>query len=259
MTDMVQGTGQGVDTPVSPVEAPAATAASIPASSPAEERLFRQSEVTEIVKREKHNAIESLRKMAVEQPAYLQQKYPELTAQRNQQQQIQQNSAQNAGFTADDVRRMAAEESQRLRDEWIGDAQRKAQEHDAQRIVSEFLTKLSTGKDKYQDFEQITGDVDFVKFPNAIQLANNFVDNTADVIYELGKDRTKLAVLEQLANMSPRDAVVQIQRLSKSIKDNHESAKAKIPNEPLSQMRPSNTGADSGVMSVSDFRKKYKG
>jgi hypothetical protein len=50
-----------------------------------------------------------------------------------------------------------------------------------------------------------------------------------------------------------------VQRLSQSIKDNESAGKMRHPNEPLSQMRPSNTGTDNGAMSVKDYRSKYRG
>jgi len=68
-----------------------------------------------------------------------------------------------------------------------------------------------------------------------------------------------MSQLEQLAYMSPKDAIVQAQRLSQSLKDNEAAGKVRMPNEPLSQMRPSNTGTDTGAaMSVTDLRRKYK-
>ena len=86
----------------------------------------------------------------------------------------------------------------------------------------------------------------------------DYVDNSHDVLYELGKDRIKMANLETLAHMSPNDAIIQAQRLSQSIKDNEVASKIKTPNEPLSQIRPSNTGTDNGAMSVKDYRAKYQ-
>jgi hypothetical protein len=248
MTDMLNGMSQGQDTSVSsPV-----TSTSTPVSQPAqtEEKSFKQSEVNDIVKRVKNDAVESYKRMQVEQPQYLQQKHPDAVT--------QPSSWATNTLSQDDVRRMAAEEAQRLRDQWIKESHQKSQEADAQRIAQEFLTKLSTGKDKYQDFEKVTGDMDYAQFSNTVQLANSYIDNTVDVMYELGKDRIKMANMELLARMSPRDAIVQMQRLSQSIKDNEAASKVRMPNEPLSQLRPSNTGTDSGVKEVRDYKLKYR-
>ncbi len=252
MTDMVNGSNQGMDTSVSlptPSQAPQAPSA----PTPSEERMFRQSDVNDIVKKAKYGAVEDFKRLQTEQPSYAQQKFGDAQNPSSQSQQPNQSIPQE-----DTIRRMAAEEAQRLRDQWVQDATMDAQKQEAQRIVSEFVQKLSTGKDKYADFEQVTGEMDLANFPNVVSLANG-VDNTADVMYELGKDRVKMASLQMLAERSPRDAFTQMQRLATSIKDNQAATKVRSPNEPLSQLRPSNIGTDNGDMSVSDYRKKYRG
>ncbi len=128
----------------------------------------------------------------------------------------------------------------------------------AQRTVQNFYSKTQTGKEKYQDFEAVTGDIQLARFPNVVRLLGDHVENADDVLYELGKDRTKMAMIENLAALSPQDAIKQTQRLAASLKENNDAKRMRIPNEPLSQMRPSTTGTDSGALSVSDYRKKYK-
>lgn len=221
------------------------------APSPSTEKVFTQSEINDIVGRAKQEAVESYKRKA-ERTEY---------AQRDTGGYIpphQQPERQHSAYSSDDIRRMAAEESQRLRDEWVTEASRKSQEQDAQRIVSEFFNKLSAGKEKYQDFDDVAGTVEFSRFPNVVQLLHSYVDNAHDVMYELGRDRGKLALLEQLSHMSPNDAIFQVRRLSQSIKDNESAGKMRTPSEPLSQMRPSNTGTGNGGMSISDYRKKYR-
>ncbi len=128
---------------------------------------------------------------------------------------------------------------------------------EAERTASEFFGKLATGKDKYQDFDQVIGGVkDWGKLAPAVGLAN-MVDNTSDVMYDLIKNPTKIAQIHALTQISPDLALAEVQRMSQALKINEDAAKAKMPNKPLSQMRPSNTGTDSGVLSVSDYKQKY--
>lgn len=252
MTEMVN---EGHDTASvsEPVSSSGSSSESYSSSqTQSDERLFRQSEINDIVKKAKYGAVEDYKRKLAERPDYLRQK-------ENDNYSSNYQSQPQHGLTPDDVRRMAVEESQRLRDEWIQQAQLQEQQQQAQRIAQDFFSKLMQGKDKYDDYDKVVGDVDYARFPNTVQLLTSHVDNTADVLYELGKDRTKLAVLEQLSNMSPRDAMVQIQRLSQSIKENEAANKLRHANEPLSQMRPSNTGMDNGALSVRDLRKKYRG
>lgn len=248
MSEVANGMGQGQDTQVSQpgITSSAQDVQGTPARS-ADERLFKQSEVNEIVGRAKREAEDKFSRLNSQQPEYAQQKYGNTSQQAFNQQQ-------NASPSEDHYRKIAAEEAQRLRDQWVQEARSKSEADQAQRIVNNFWNKIAPGREKYQDFEKVTGDIEYRSFPNTVQLLADYVDNPHDVLYELGKDRLKMAQLEQLANMSPKDAVVQAQRLAQSIKDNEASTKVSLPREPLNQMRPSNTGTDNGVMSVSDYR-----
>jgi len=246
MTDGTNGMSQSIDTSSSQTVTSSQPPVQSNAPATQDERTFRQQEVSEIVKRAKHDAVESYRKMQTEQPQYLQQKYGDA------------NVAQPSNFGEEHYRKIAAEEAQKHLDGVRKEALQKSQDEHAQRTVDNFFNKISAGKEKYKDFDSVTGDVELARFPNVVQLMADHVDNAGDVYYELTKDRTKMAMLEQLALMSPKDAIVQARRLSQSIKDNEAASKIRTPNEPLSQLRPSNTGTDNGAMSVKDYRKKYK-
>jgi hypothetical protein len=248
--ETTNGIGQSTDTstPVTSSQ-PSQLGTQSNATQSAEERSFRQSEVNEIVGRVKREEAEKYKRLSNEQPLYAEQKYGNYSTQRNE---------STAQLSEQEIRRLASEETQRLRDEWAKDAQSRSETENAQRIVQSFLSKVSAGKDKYSDFEQVTSDIELGRFPNVVHLLADHVDNSHDILYELGKDRIKMAQLEQLALMSPKDAIIQAQRMSKAFKDNDAASKIKSPNEPLSQMRPANTGTDSGVMSVRDYRAKYR-
>jgi hypothetical protein len=244
--DSSNGLSQGNDTqPVSsPGVTPSVEDSQKGQSAPhQEERTFRQSEVNEIVKKAKYGAVEDFRRLQNEQPQYAREKFGEPPSREP---------------NDDHYRKIAAEEAQRLRDQWINESRTKTENDNAQRIVQNFWNKVAPGKEKYQDFEKVIGDIEYSRFPNTVQLLSEYVDNSADMLYELGKDRFKMAQLEQLALLSPKDAIIQAQRLSQSLKDNEAAGKTRTPNEPLSQMRPSNTGTDNGVMGVRDYRNKWK-
>lgn len=245
MTDMAQGMSQSPDTSNStPVSS---QGSNMPTGEPREERTFKQNEVTDIVKRERQEAIDRYRRLQVEQPDYVSKKYGD-----------DQSNSRNSGFDENHYRQIAAEEAQKLRDQWMQDARNKHEEDHARNTVNSFNQKMSAGREKYQDFDQVTGDIEYAAFPNVVQLLANYVDNSGDVLYSLGQDLTKMEILESLATRSPQAAIKQVQRLAKSLSDNEAAKNVRIPNEPLSQLRPSNTGVDNGAMSVRDYRKKYK-
>lgn len=142
------------------------------------------------------------------------------------------------GMDAEAIRALVNEEKSK----WVQQHQEEAAQQYAQKIAGEFLGKVADGKTKYSDFEQVA-DINYGAFPLAVSAINS-VDNVADVVYEMGKDRTKLALLQQLAERSPQDAVRMVQSLSKSIKDNEAaSSRRKVP-APLSQLKSSTAGID---------------
>lgn len=242
-----QGLGQGLDGS-EPIANSQALNAPATESTP-NERVFKQSELNEIVKKVKHTAVEDYKRLSVQQPEYASQKYSEPARATSDQSRSHES----------EIRRLAAEEAQRLRDEWIADAKSRSEADSAQKIVNNFWNKVASGKEQYEDFDAVTGDIEYQNFPNVVQIVAEHLDNAGDVLYELGRDRFKLSQLEMLADRSPKDALVQARRLAESIKNNRASSTAKQSREPLSQMRPSQSGTDSGVMSVGDYRKKYRG
>jgi hypothetical protein len=255
MTEMAQGMSQSPDnssvTPASSSQQSAPAQTSAPTH---EERTFRQSEVTDIVRRERQEAVDRYQRIQRDQPEYAAQKYGDVAR------QPQQQPASQTGYDETRYRQIASEEAQRLRDEWTQEVQARTQEEHAQRTVQNFWGKVNAGREKYTDFDQVTGDIELVAFPNVVQLLADYVDNSGDVLYSLGQDLSKMELLEGLANRSPKSAIKQIQRLADSLKQNETAKSARTPNEPLSQLRPSNNGLDNnGAMSVSDYRKKYRG
>ena len=216
-------------------------------SSPSE-KMLRQSEVNEIVGRAKADAIESYKRQNLQQQSHAQ---PQNHA------PIARDSSGNMDEAS--FRRLASEEAQRLRDEWVSEAQTKAEADAAQRIVKNFWEKIEAGKSKYADYDEVAGDVELSRFPHVVQLLADHIDNAGDVMYELGKDRLKMSQLESLSRESPRDAITHVKRLAQSIKNNEDAANVRHARAPLSQQRPSNLTTDSGaVLSVRDYRNRYK-
>jgi hypothetical protein len=127
----------------------------------------------------------------------------------------------------------------------------------AQRVANEFVQKISAAKDsnKYDDFEEKITQLNLPSIPHIVGWANS-LDNTADVLYDIAKDPVKYANVLMLSQTAPHLAVAQLQKLSNSIKENEIAAKQPTAAEPLSQLKPSTTGTNSGTMSVQDLRKQ---
>lgn len=228
----------------SEVSAPVTSSAPMETSTPSEKSL-PQSQVNELVGRAKHEAIESYKRQ-----------------QANSQGQAAPSNYRNENaesMSESNYRKIAAEEAQRLRDQWVSDANSRSEQDNAQRIVQTFWDKMAAGKDSYEDFDKVTSDIEYARFPNVVQLLAEHIDNSHDVLYELGKDRLKMAQLEQLSQMSPKDALVHTRRLAESIKENQAANRMKYPNAPLSQQRPSTSGTESGgALSFAQLKAKYR-
>lgn len=213
------------------------------------ERMLSQSQVNEIVGNAKREAAER----AVE--AYKRQQ----TQSQSQSTSTPQQEPNSGRFTSeDDVKRVAGDEIKRHFSQLEQEAQERANMEAANRIVGMFRDKIVAGKDKFEDFDSVTSNVAMQRYPNVVQLLAEHVDNTADVLYHLAKNRDKLYRLEALSEHSSSDAVYEIKRLADSIKSNEDSSQTKQANAPLSQQRPSNTGTESGSLSWSDLKRKYR-
>jgi hypothetical protein len=244
MTDLVNGMNQSSD--VSQAQ-PGIVESGEKGISQDSERFFSQSQLNEIVKKAKYGAVEDYKRLKSQQPVYAQEKHDE--------------SLSSPYLPPDKLSKMIEEATEKQIEKIREDAYLTHQRETAQRIVSNFQNKTQTGKEKFSDFDVVTGDIKDImgNFPRVVELLADHVDNADEVYYEFGKDALKMAALQNLADVSMPAAIKEIKRFAKSLKDNEDAKRYRQPNEPLSQIRPSNnTGTDPGAMSVSDYRKKYR-
>lgn len=205
------------------------------------EKVLTQSQVNEIVGRAKHDAVESFKR------------------QQTQNVQPTQQTIPAHQFPTDEVRRVADDAVKNRISELERDYQERSNIEAANRVIAQYNEKIAAGKGKYQDYDNVTGNLQMQYYPNVVHLLAEQVDNSADVLYHLAANRDKLYRLESLSGHNPADAVYEIKRLSDSIKANEQTSNMKHANAPLSQMKPSNTGTDSGgALSFSDLKRKYR-
>lgn len=193
------------------------------------EKTIPQSVVDNVVKQAKHHAYEQGKKAAKEEFA---------------QQQANTSAFTSTSLTTEDVQNLIANHTAQQASEW-----------QAQQIAQQFLGKLSLAKDKYPDFEETLGNLEVHKFPEVVQIANNF-DNTADIMYELGKNPSKAVILKQLAQLNPKMGALEIQRLSDSIKQNQTAKQTPSAQPPLSQLTPSITKTTTGRLSLRELKEE---
>ena len=202
-----------------------------------EEKMLPQSQVNKIAAREARDAYERGKRETL----------AEIQRQQAQSQQPQQQNQQTAmqGMSEDTIRRMIAEQ---------------AQEHAnmalANQTANEFVGKLRAVAPKYEDFDDVIRDLNLPEIPHVVKWANS-LDNTAEVMYDIGKNPEKFANILTLAQTSPALAERAMKKLSDSIKRNAQAQSADLPSEPLNQFQSSNlSNANTNVdsMSLNDLK-----
>lgn len=136
-------------------------------------------------------------------------------------------------------------------------AEHLARKEVGKKIAGEFLGKMETAKEKYPDIENMVEELRLVSDEHAHIIPwLNGLENTADVLAELYENPSKFASILGLAQNLPHTLPRELHKLSVAIKRNAEAKKIPIPNEPLSQIKPSSGKTDSGDMTISDRRKQ---
>lgn len=214
-----------------------------------EEKMLPQTQVNDIVKREKMAAADRARREV--EAEYMQ---------RMQSQQMQPQAQGNAPNV--DPEQMYSDLSARL----MAEFERKQEEAMQARMEQErkdrsaamaaqYFDKMRNGAELFEDFEEVLADFKPGAFPEVALLAGQ-LDNTAEVMYELAKNPSKLADINVLAKSDPEWAIKQLKKLSESIESNKQAMNVRSPNAPLSKIKSSNIGGvDAAPRSVDDLRR----
>lgn len=210
---------------------------------PVQEKTLTQSQVNAIVQREKERAADKARREAEEI-------YKQQLAQAGQQvSQSQKSGAQDVN--ADAI-------YQQVQDRFMQEMQQRQQEAEMTNVANKYLQQMQTGKEAYEDFEQVTADFDPTEFPQLVYLVAG-LDNAADVIYDLSKNPAKLATMDLLASRAPKKAQAELLKLAVSIKDNRQAAREadeQSVDAPLDRLQPSRVGTGNGKLSIADLRRQ---
>jgi hypothetical protein len=202
-----------------------------------QERLYKESEVNDIVGKKK-------------QHAYQKGKADAMAELQNQQQPQAQpmDSMPTQSMHPDQVRQMIADEHAKT-----------MYQLQVKQIHDDFNHKVMAASSKYPDFQETVSSLvsSGHSVPLELMMLANSVDNTGDVIYDLAKNPAKVGALLNLTQRQDTAhlAIKEMQGLSSSIKQNEAAQNMKNAPEPLSQLKSSYTGTDNGSYSVRDFKK----
>jgi hypothetical protein len=212
------------------------------------EKSLTQSQVNEVVKREKAGVADRVRR---EMESKHREELERVRA------ETQGQSMTQGGAPAVDIDGI----EQRVYDKFMNDLQthrdaleKETHERELKSRADSFHLKMSKGSEIFDDYNEVMGDFKAHEFPNAALLAEG-MPNTAEIMYELANNPSKLLEINSLAERSPGMAQKQLEKLSKSIeaniaaKQNNVSAPA-----PLSRLKSSTVGVDNGKMGLQDLK-----
>lgn len=124
-----------------------------------------------------------------------------------------------------------------------------------EQVAQNYFLKVGKGAELFDDFNEVMKDFKPANFANTVFLASE-VDNTPEVMYELRKNPHKLAQIDMMAKTDPDMAREMMQSLSKSISENKQAMQSNPGvKEPLSRLKSSTVGADTGIKTLRDLKK----
>lgn len=208
------------------------------------EKTLTQSQVNEIVGREKAKAAQIAKREA------------EMAHQRELEAinaRAQQQTQRNAEVPRDvDANAMY----QQLIERFNADMLQKQHEAEMSRVANSYMTKMQSGSQLYDDFNDVTADFDPTAFPQLTYLLAG-IDNAADVLYDLAKNPMKLSALDNLAVKNPRTAQAELLKLANSITENKKAlneANGQEVEPPLDHLRSSRVSGSNGKQTIRDMR-----
>lgn len=205
------------------------------------EKSLTTSQVNDIVKREKARA-EARTRQELE------------AAHREELEKLRLEKAASPGIDTSAI-------EERVYNKFMGDLkqhheenERLAREAELKQVADQYYLKMGKGSQLFENFNEVMGDFEPAQFPNAVMLAAG-MENTPEIMYELANNPTKLQQIDSLAQKSPQLAKKELERLSQSINQNLQAKTNNVDAPaPLSRLKSSSVGADSGKMSLKDYK-----
>lgn len=221
-------------------------------SSDDDEKMLPQSEVNDLIGMAKAAASKKTRKQVESE---MQKRFEDVNSANNSQQpysnasnNLDPNIIVQQAVEAMNKKLSEQQEEQRMKD---------LEEHITQ-VAQSYNSKMMSGKDLYDDFEEISSKFDPREFKEVVYLVGG-MDDAAHIMYELLKNKHKLATIDHFARNSPTQARKELEEISNSLKRNKDAYKKESNSsvyEPLDRMTPSAKTGGNGRLSISDLKKQ---
>lgn len=208
--------------------------------------LVPQEQVNRVVAREKASAYEKGKR---ESEAQYQQQLAELRAQ-----QEQRNSQVPKDVDANAIYQQVREQFNRDQEALKQKMEEEQYRQKIGEIAQNYSAKMASGKNYFEDFDEVMKDHDPSAFPQLTVLLAG-MDNAAPIMYELMKNPNKLATINYFAEKNPRMAQNQLLSLSQSINANKQAqAEAQEVAQPLDRLQPSRIAGNNNKATIRDLR-----
>jgi hypothetical protein len=221
------------------------------------EKTFTRDELAKITDRTKRETEDKVRRevlaemqrKALESAEQLQSQVPQQTQTQPQPQIVQQQP--NAQYlTREDLINLQRKQAEEIQNKMDID------------VANSFMQKIELAKQENPEFEkEVMTPLKIGGLPMPIVNLLNSVDNVGDVLKEMADRPSTFTEIMNSYAWSPELARKALYRLSNSIKTNKDAMKQPKAEPPLSQIKQSPTGKDSGKMTVNELRKlpQYRG
>lgn len=114
--------------------------------------------------------------------------------------------------------------------------------------------EFDKASDKYEDFDDVVRGED-VPFTAAIRDALLLIDNPADVVYKLGKNKDEL---NRISKLHPLDQAREVNKLSFALMGGNGGKSNSNQSHPMSQNKPNPVNSSSANYSPSSIRERMK-
>lgn len=213
------------------------------------EKRFSQEDLDSVLKKRLHETKEKYERLGYDKAK------AEYATQQVVSQQVTGNGQSYAGQSGnaptnedDKIRRIVAEQQEVMRTQG-------AIEH----ALNTFRTRVQEGftDPEYPDYKETVACLNTEAMTPVALLASTF-ENTKDIMYQLGKDPSQAGVLLSLMNNPHTISHAQemLARISRSAAESRSAKTPSEPNPPLSQVKASTTGVDSGPLTYQEVRRK---
>lgn len=212
-----------------------------------EEKTYSEIDINNIIKREKSDAEERVRRELVARHA------AEIAAIKSGQTQTMGGMKDASTPNVDEMYAQLESRFEQKMQQQQAQAQKAAHDANMKQVADNYYAKVDNARERYSDFDEIVGDFEHAAFPEVVYSLSG-LENGGDILYEIVKDPRKIEQIDYWLKKSPQKGMKMLNAVGDSIKQNYNAQQSYQPTKPpLDQVRQSNLGMNNGSMSLEEL------